>query len=328
MWTSSPSDSVSRRLLSIAREHTGLAGSEDPHHRTLPSDPLRGALTGPSGVCQTFSSDSREASGSTASCVGPEGPCKMLVATTTAAPCTTEAHLSVATSRKEGGTGRPVWVQRTDPLTGRKVYVHTISGNTSVVVPPELACNGGTVFSGIILGSGPTLPPGAGGTNEGATPSGAVGSSRSSAAIVAAAPHLTHSFTPFVPREKAARWQRPLGRPDEGAELAPRDSERGLLHWLSPSKWREGHLCDDVASWVPSSSSSSTAPPLLQNWENPAFGPSKERVWLVLLSVLCSDGVSECTLVRMRVRFGVTFSIGSVLGTFVHIQYSVFIMCL
>ena len=244
----------------------------------MPSSALEAAGIQLSSGCQMFSNDSCKASESTASHVH-EGPIETSADTTS---CAIKDHLSIAANRKEGGTKRPIWVQRTDPLTRRKIYVHTISGNTSSAKPPELACDDGTVCSGIVLGPRPTLPP----SSRRATSSGPAGSTHCVTATIAAAPHLTHSFTPFVPRDKTTRH--PLSCLDEGVEMGPCSSEQGSLHWFSPSKWREDRL-HDVAGQVPSSS---TVPLLLQNWENPAFGPSKERVRWHCFQHWCTGGVS------------------------------------
>lgn len=216
--------------------------------------------------------------------------------------CDGDGERLMATTGTAGEHLSPVWVQRRDPLTQRMVYVHTISGNTSLTAPSQLTRNG-AVCTGIVLGPRPILPRNGSAVAEGPALPGPRGSS-CSPAVIAAAPHLTHSFTPFLPRDRLTRHVQPAPppggapappsggtpapppggapAPPPGGEPAPPPGvalasppgvEPGSLQWLSQSKWRCGHHQD--LDEVPSLS---TVPLLLQNWENPAFGPSKERV--------------------------------------------------
>ena len=179
---------------------------------------------------------------------------------------------------------KPQWKEATDPVSGRKVYIDSATGNCLSQKPASLTHLAGaqqsyemdsTAGREVLLGKRThTL-------HSHASTLSQCSSSSLGAPPLRAAPHLSHNFSPLLPRPKQQRTS--FSRDNRTDVSLTQSSISSLVaeHVTScssecavDSKWRN----DDELSQLRMSQMNepSSVARLLENWENPTFQPGHE----------------------------------------------------
>ena len=156
-----------------------------------------------------------------------------------------------------------IWKELYDPVTSKKVYIHSRTGNSYPSLP--FSCTGSDSDSGLAGSTSTGLDSGGGGGGDSGGSDGNAEMCMVSPCYgvrpIAAAPHLSHDFDCFLP----------------GAKRLKLDDSTGLGSHSNPSGDQLGNDVDQSQdeAWR---AKEDTGPfeSLLRNWKNPAILPGQE----------------------------------------------------
>ena len=145
---------------------------------------------------------------------------------------------------------KPLWKKVLDPASGRKIFVHSITGNCSYKNPTD-----DSLLHDSDVDSTTSLCSPAFGTRP-----------------LRAAPHLSYDYGAFIPRPKSQQSMNTSLSSRDTSELLAEHRENDDSQNV---KWRD-HSEVDLLQGGSSEKSGTSFEALLKNWRNPTFQPGQE----------------------------------------------------
>lgn len=176
-----------------------------------------------------------------------------------------------------------LWKEVTDPITGGRIFIHSVTGMSSTDRPPAVtsfnACQDNTNASQDLI----SRPLSEGFTRSYTSSTNTVLHNASintlGTAPLRAAPHLSHDFDPLVPRPRHLRAL--FGTSSNSTDMAASRVTAQCTCTVSPHigevhlKWRSSHEPRQPKESFPSSETCSVGK-LLNEWNNPTFQAGHE----------------------------------------------------